>query len=377
MDESGTGEMSPSQARLEKQQATRKFGGAYDDVLITTIGLSALCDEMRVQGFNRESLLTPVGLTTASLVDPTSRITYRQKIKFFQNLHRLTRDPCVGLRAGQRRRLQDLGVFGYALSSFSTLGAAICFGLSHSRLAGSILERNLRVDGDIAVIEAHDVFELLEILPLVVEFSFSTMHRVTSLAMERPFRSLRMKLPYPAPPYAALYSDLFRCSIEFDADVLEWHFDAAQLADPCPNASLLSERMCRDICERMLKSLESDEPAIVRAIRRQLFKHASSGNLPNVPELASRLNLSLRTFTRRLNEVGVNCQDVIDDVRSRLAKELLGNTGLSVDEVAARMGFSDASNFSRAFKRWSAETPAEYRKRVSWRDQFAGRVDRE
>ena len=244
---------------------------------------------MRVQGFNRDSLLATVGLTAASLDDPASRITFRQKIKFFQNLQRLTRDPCIGLRAGQRHRLQDMGVYGYALSSFSTLGGAICFGLSHGRLAGSILERNLRIDGDIAVIEAHDVFELLGVLPLVVEFAFSTMHRLISLSMERPFRSMRMKLPYPAPPYAALYPDLFRCSIEFDADVLEWHFDAAQLADPCPNARLLSERMCREICERMLKSLESDEPAIVRALRSQLFKNASSGNLPNVPELASRL----------------------------------------------------------------------------------------
>src|SRR5208283_2845638 len=122
--------LSPAQGLRDRQKAAGAFSGAYDDVVITTIGLGALCDEMSVQGFNRDSLLAPVGLTAASLDDPASRITFRQKIKFFQNLNRLTRDPCIGLRAGQRHRLQDLGVYGYALSSFSALGAAICFGLA-------------------------------------------------------------------------------------------------------------------------------------------------------------------------------------------------------------------------------------------------------
>jgi len=350
----------------------RKYSSSYDDVVVTTIGMAALCDEMRTQGVNRESLLAPVGLDGPALDDPSGQITYGMKVKFFQNIGRLTRDPCVGLRAGQRHRLQDFGIYGFALSSFATLGEALSFGLANHRLAGSILERNPRFDGECAVIECHDVFGLHQILPLVADFAFSTMHRVAFLVMGRPLRSLRLRLPYPAPPHAALYSDLFHCAVEFDADVLEWHFDKAELSEPCPNASLLTQRMCVAVCDQMMRSLETNEPAILRAVRTECFRAGSAGDFPSVPDLAMRLHMSQRTLTRRLAQIGVNCQDIIDDVRARLAKELLGNTGLSVDEVAVHSGFSDASNFSKAFRRWTTETPAEYRRRVSWRDQFEG-----
>jgi AraC-like DNA-binding protein len=359
-----------------RPQKSEKLRRSYDDIVVTTIGMAALCDEMRAQGYDRESLLVPVGLTAESLDDPRSQIAYRNRVLFFENIHRLTRDPCIGLRAGQRHRLQDFGIYAFALSAFPTVGQAMRFGLRNHRLAGSMLERNLRLDRDIAVIECHDAFGLHRVLPLVADFAFSTMHRVLSLVLGRSCRSLRLKLPYPAPPYAALYSDIFRCEVMFDTDVLEWHFDIDLLNEPCPNASLLTERLCVDMCDRMLKSLGTDEPAIVRAVRMECFKSGSAGNFPTVNELAARLHLSPRTLTRRFAEAGLNCQDLIDDVRSRLARELLGNTGSSIDEVGVRLGFYDVSNFSKAFKRWTSETPAEYRKRVSWRDQMAGRIDR-
>ena len=354
------------------RRAHRRISRAYDDVLIATIGLSALCDEMSAQGFDRESLLAAIGLTPASLDDPDARITFRQKVTFFQTIHRLTRDPCVGLRAGQRQRLADLGIYGFALSSSATLGDALRFGLTYGRLAGSVLERNLRVEGDVAVVAAHDVFELHEVLPLAAEFAFSTMYRIASLVMEHPLKLLRLKFPYPPPPHVGFYANLFHCTVEFDANVLEFHFEASKLAEPCPNANLLSERMSRSLCDRILESMEDDEPAILRTLRRRLFQIVSSGAVPTVGELALQLNISSRTLTRRLSEIGVNGQDLIDDVRSRLAKEFLGNTSLTVDEVAERLAFSDASNFSKAFKRWTSKTPAEYRKCVSWRDKLTG-----
>ena len=347
---------------------------AYDNVLITTIGLFVLCDEMAMQGFNREDFLAPIGLTPSSLDDPESRISYRQKVEFFHNIHRLTRDSCVGLRAGQRHRLHDLGLYGFALASCPTLEKALHFGLSHSRLAGSVLERGLRIDRNVGVVEAHDVFGLHEALPLAAEFAFSTMQRVASLVLQRPFKPMRVKLPYPAPSHASAYTDLFGCPVDFETDVLEFHIACHELAKPCPNASLLSERISRKICEGLLETLELGEPAIVRAIRMECFKSGSAGCFPTVQELAARLGLSPRTLARRFAECSLSCQDVIDDVRTRLAKELLGNTGMSVDDVGVRLGFSDVSNFCKAFKRWTAETPAEYRKRVSWRDRWNCRV---
>ncbi len=349
----------------------REVSNSDSDVLITAFGLAAFCRQMAKQGIKRDLLLEPIGLTSESLDDPATNITRQQKFQFLQNIKRMTRDPGVGLRAGQQHRLHDLGLFGLALSSFPTLERSLRFGLAHDRLAGSILDRSLHVEGERAVIEGHDNYGLQALLPLVVEYSFSTMHRLIELVMERPFQSLQMRLPYPAPAHAKLYSELFQCDVEFNAGALDWRFDSATLSDPCPRASLLSERMCAGLCERMLQSLGGSEPALVRAVRQECLRSINDKNPATVDALAERLNLSPRTLRRRLAELGFNCQDVIEDSRNRLAKELLGNTGLSVDDIAERVGYSDASSFRKAFKRWTSKTPADYRSDVAWRDPLA------
>jgi len=360
-----------SSRRKTSATLCRELSSSDSDVLITAFGLEAFCREMAKQGVKRDLLLEPIGLTSESLDDPTTSITRRQKFQFLQNIKRMTRDPGVGLRAGQQHRLHDLGLFGYALSSFPTLERSLQFGLAHDRLAGSVLDRSLHVEGECAVIEGHDNYGLQALLPLVVEYSFSTMHRLIELVMERPFQSLQMRLPYPAPAHAKLYSELFQCDVEFNAAALDWRFDSAILSDSCPRASLLSERMCAGLCERMLLSLGGSEPALVRAVRQECLRSINDKNPPTVDALAERLNLSPRTLRRRLAEFGLNCQDVIEDSRNRLAKELLGNTGLSIDDIAERVGYSDASSFRKAFKRWTSKTPADYRSDVAWRDPLA------
>ena len=81
--------------------------------------------------------------------------------------------------------------------------------------------------------------------------------------------------------------------------------------------------------------------------------------------MADRLHVSARTLHRRLVEAGTSYQDILDDVRRRLAQEFLRDTALSVEEVAERTGFSDASNFRKAFRKWTGEQPAEFRRRAA------------
>jgi AraC-like DNA-binding protein len=93
------------------------------------------------------------------------------------------------------------------------------------------------------------------------------------------------------------------------------------------------------------------------------------GGFPTVEDVAAQMNVSPRTLHRRLTESGVGYQVILDDVRRRLAEEYLRNTALSIEEIAARTGFSEASNFRKAFKKWTREQPAEYRRRTSPRAQ--------
>ena len=104
----------------------------------------------------------------------------------------------------------------------------------------------------------------------------------------------------------------------------------------------------------------SGEAELAREIRATCLN--SSGHFPTADEMASRLGLSLRTLHRRLARDGLSYQAVIDDLRRSVAIEFLENTRLSIDQVAGRVGFSDATSFRKAFRKWTRHPPTYYRR---------------
>lgn len=322
------------------------------------LGLGALVAEMAEQRIAAEALLLGTGLLPQQLDDPQARITQQQKLTIFRNAKRLSSVPEVGLRAGARQRLSDFGVYGYALTSSRTFGDAVMLGMKHVRLAGPVLEKRFRIDGDTAVFEAHDRLELGDVLPLATEFWFASILKLANCVLEAPMPSRRLLLPYPRPGHAAAYERMFGCPVSFGAEVMEWHFDAAVLRVPCPNANPITAGLCAQFCERMLESLP-DETDLSRSIRTACLN--SRGAFPNAEHMAARLGLSVRTLHRRLADEGQHYQRIIDDVRRSLAIEFLENTSLTVDEIAGRVGFSEASNFRKAFRKWTGHAPAHFR----------------
>ncbi|HMO45999.1 MAG TPA: AraC family transcriptional regulator [Rubrivivax sp.] len=331
------------------------------------LGLGALVAEMFDQGIAAEALLQGTGLEPRQLDDPQARITQQQKLTIFRNAKRLTSVPEVGLRAGARQRLSDFGVYGYALVSSRTFGEAVLLGIKHVHLAGPVLDKRFRIDGDSAVFEAHGMREVGDVLPLASEFWFASILRLTHCVLEAPLPSRRLLLPYPRPGHASACERMFGCAVDFDADVMEWHFDAAVLRVPCPSANPITAGLCAQFCERMLDSLP-EESELLRRIRTACLN--SRGEFPNADEMAARLGLSVRTLHRRLAEQGQPYQHLVDDVRRSLAIEFLQNTSLSVEEIAGRVGFSEASNFRKAFRKWTGHAPAHFAGRSLKRPQL-------
>jgi AraC-like DNA-binding protein len=78
---------------------------------------------------------------------------------------------------------------------------------------------------------------------------------------------------------------------------------------------------------------------------------------PTLDAMARRLNLSTRTLSRRLTEAGTSYQDLIDEVRMRLSRELLQD-GMRVGEIAHTPGYANTGSFDRAFRRWFGHAPS-------------------
>ena len=128
-----------------------------------------------------------------------------------------------------------------------------------------------------------------------------------------------------------------------------------RLADP--NAAA----MAREACERELKARKSTREDVLTARVRTVLA-ASSDQLPTLEEVADTLHVSTRTLKRRLQEEGRNFRALVDHVLCERATQMLQEEGLSVSEVAFRLGYNDVSNFSRAFRRWTGQSPSDFRR---------------
>ncbi len=324
----------------------------------SALGLIALRDELVEQGVP-ESLLfegTEIPANWFKVLSPS--LSHDQKIAFIRNAQRLAKKPDTALRAGCRQRISDFGLYGFAMMSSPTFGDAVKFAFTHRELAGSVLRISYERQGDTAVFKTHHSQTLGPLLPFVAEFWRSTVTALFSQILGRSFPSKAMFLPYPKPDHGGVYHDVFKCPVHFGSEAMEWHFDASILNEPCPNASKLTSQICSSFCERILASGDGYSQ-LQREIRLICLGYPNC--FPTGNEVAEQLGMSRRTLFRRLKEEGIKYQELQDDIRQSLALEYLEATRMPVEEIAYRVGFSDCSNFRKAFKRWTGKTPTDYR----------------
>jgi AraC-like DNA-binding protein len=116
--------------------------------------------------------------------------------------------------------------------------------------------------------------------------------------------------------------------------------------------------LARQACERDLEALGFDGQ-IGERVRRAL---PTGEGFRTLPEVAAALHVSPRTLTRRLLAKGLSFSDLVDHDRRDRAMAMLRMSDASIDEIAEKLGYSTASNFVRAFQRWTGETPAAHRR---------------
>ena len=80
-----------------------------------------------------------------------------------------------------------------------------------------------------------------------------------------------------------------------------------------------------------------------------------------VRNVSQELGMSVRTFARRLNDAGSTFAEILDQLRSDLARKYLSDADLAPSQIAFLLGYSEVSAFSHAFKRWTGTSPGEWR----------------
>ncbi|NNC73855.1 MAG: helix-turn-helix domain-containing protein, partial [Sphingomonadaceae bacterium] len=166
------------------------------------------------------------------------------------------------------------------------------------------------------------------------------------------------QVTHERPDYAPLYEELLGVPIEFDCTYNAMEIDPSLLELKLNPKKNYVFGMLSGQAATLLTELEAMKT--VRAeIERQLMPILHTGEA-GLDDVAKEMGMSRQQLYRALRAEGVRFKDVLDDLRHRLALDYLKGGKVSVNEAAYLVGFSDPSAFSRAFKRWTGESPGQF-----------------
>lgn len=309
----------------------------------------------REKGFAADKILLGSGLTSAQLADPNLELTADQELRVAENLLRLSGHPSgLGFEVGARYHFSTYGLFGYGLISSATIGDALTLALRFLPLTYAFTVVTYEEQGQEGVL----IFTTPGLAPDLRDFLLTRDMSAAALLLKElggnDFSLSRICLSkQPPPPTDNL--QVLGCAPSYAADSNSLAFDLSLLSIPLPQANAVTVSMCEQMCTQLMQR------RIARAGMTALVQHYLSNpeiGPPDLCTLSKRLHVSTRTLKRRLQEEGTTFRKLLADARSRNAINLLKDDHLNLTDIAERLGFSDLSSFSQAFKRWHGVSPS-------------------
>lgn len=314
--------------------------------------LRVLANELDRQGLATDSILAQAGINRAQLDDVRNRVPHVSAIAAWQRA--AAEHPSIGLDAAASLPPGAFGVLEYAARSAETLGDALRALVRNHRLLHEASLVQLDVDDTHA--------ELRHVLPSAVaplpqalaEFILATW--MLGIRQLVPGTFAKTVWTPNAPSNADTCRELFGVAPSQQTGRVSLVLDAAALNAAPTTRDATLHRVLDD--EARATASELQRATSIRERVTRILGATLSRRTPDVEAIAAELRMSTRTLNRRLRDEGTTYRDLLDDVRKERALSAIATQ--SGPELAAALGFSEASAFNRAFKRWTGQTPGDY-----------------
>ena len=174
----------------------------------------------------------------------------------------------------------------------------------------------------------------------------------------------RVTMRWAGPNHAFAFESFFGCPISFQAAEDVMYFEPAILNKPLPGRTPELSGLLEDLASASIRRLTS-APAITEQVRDAICYGLVNGGASE-HSIAKGMGMTVRTLRRRLAEKELSFRQLLNECRRARAENLLLDGRLSIADISLSLGYSEAANFYRAFRRWTGVTPAQ------WRSQAEG-----
>ncbi|AXQ30098.1 AraC family transcriptional regulator [Solimonas sp. K1W22B-7] len=324
--------------------------------------LTGLEKLLRHQPQALSSLCSSVGLDPEALKDSDRRIPVDCYLSLLEAASLLVPDGAVGLHLSRGLPFSSFGQFADIVLKAPDLTTAIQAGMDHlsHHHEGARLE--------FLIVGQHAICSYSVRKPFVIQY-----RQEAELALANVLRFGRritgkpdwvpvaVHFEHAAPKNTSIHNRVFGAPVHFSQSFNGLVFPKALFGSA--SSASLSALVARDSASRSKAETRIDLPDDAR---RQIVRSLPHGDC-SIEDCSAQLKVSVRTLQRRLADGGSSFDEMVEIIRRDLALQYLAQDHLSLTEIASLLGYAELSTFSRAFKRWTADSPRTYRRRHDMR----------
>jgi AraC-like DNA-binding protein len=319
------------------------------------------------KGASRTGLIERSRIDPRRLQDPDNRIPLVKCVALMRAGQELCNDPALALHLGESLGIEEVSVAGLIGQACETLADAF---VQMNRYGRLVPEIDGGLSGDrYALRHEGGQFWLVDTrrnpddFPELTEFSLARIVCGSRRGAAEQFAKA-VHVTHAAPVYRAEYDRIFRVPVVFESDrnALLADQEWLTLRSPVPPRYVFGG-ILGEHADDLLKSLQGSKSTRGR-VQTRLMPILHAGD-PSADAVAARMGLNRQTLLGLLKAEGTTFEKVVDELRHKMALEYLDGKKVSANETAYLVGFSEPAAFSRAFKRWTGCSPAEYTGRRS------------
>lgn len=303
-----------------------------------------------------------LALTDEQLRDPETRVPLSRIAALLTGAIERTGNRDIGLLAARHVAAAHTGITEYVARSRATLREAIESSVRYSRLLGDLAHHSLVIEGKLAYFRLWLDPEL-PIHEAAYEYVFAlgllSARRITGIADLAP---LEVHFMHREPTDVTPHKKLFRCRLRFGMPIAQVVMRADSLAAPLAGAEPALGELLERQADAMLARLPRSKKTAARV--RAALRSEASLRAVSASRIATRLGMSVRTLSRKLDAEGTSYRALFDEVRKQVAIRDLTQSARAIAEIAHGLGFASSQSFHRAFRRWTGSTAAAHRARA-------------
>ena len=319
-----------------------------------TMALPAVLQSL---GADPARVVADAGLDLALFDNPDNLISYAARGRLVNHCVAVTGCQHFGLLLGQHGGLNSLGLTGLLVKYSPDVGTAVRNLVRYTYLHVRGAATTLAVDDDAAMLSYEIHQPQAEATDQVGDGAVALLCNIMRGLCGPDWKPAEVRLAHRKPSDVAPFRRFFRAPLRFDAEENALVFSAGWLNRQLPE----TDPQLRRLLQRQIDTLEvrhgDDLPEQVRSVLRSALVagHAKAG------QVAALFSMHARTLNRRLNDFGTGFQKLADEGRFEIARQMLKDSTMDVRQIASMLDYADASAFTRAFRRWSGTTPAQWR----------------